>query len=108
MRPAWLAAHPGKTWRDAGTEARRRMERLGYETWAINEFMLPIASDPTVRRQMASFAQGLAAGKRPLLRGVLFHVAPFQRSSDVAAYKRQLEGWLTDSPFWRASRSTSA
>jgi hypothetical protein len=100
----WLEAHPGKTWYDAGQEAARRMRGAGYdprhgETWAINEFMLPVLTDLDARRGMRDFARGLYEGSGHA-QGLVFAVVPFQDASDVSGYKKQLKSWLEDGSFW--------
>jgi hypothetical protein len=80
------------------------MRRAGYdvsrgETWALNEFMLPVLTDPETRQQMREFARGLYEGGEPA-RGIVFNVVPFQDSDDVPEYKAELQRWLEDTPFW--------
>lgn len=101
----WLQRHPGKTWHDAGLEARRRMEAAGYdprrgETWALNEVMLPVLTDPEARDQTREFVRGLYEGGSGPSRGLVYDVVPFQNDSDVGEYKQQLKRWLEDTPFW--------
>ncbi len=103
----WIAAHPGTTWYDAGREARRRMARAGYdvargETWALNEIMLPALTSEATRRQMQEFVRGLYEGDGQPAKGIVFSVVPLQDAANVAQYKRQLERWLEDAPFWAA------
>jgi len=103
----WLSAHPGKTWLDAGIEARHRMEAAGYDPergdmWAVNEFPLELVTSGQEQGQMRQLVQGLSTGGggEPV-KGLVFAVTPQQATPDLAGYKRELEHLLENTPFWR-------
>jgi len=112
---AWVATN-GKTWFDAGVEARVRMQTAGFDvskgdTWALNEVGSPsntklgvdvFTNAGTARADMREFVRGLytgAAGMAPSP-GLVFVADPLQMSSDLAQYKTQLQDWYADSAFW--------
>lgn len=103
----WLGSNPGKTWFDAGVEARRRMATAGYDpargdTWAVNEFPLEILSDAQVQANMRQLVRGLVtgAGGSPV-QGLVYAVTPEQATSDVGSYAEQLKRFLEIEPFWQ-------
>jgi hypothetical protein len=103
--PEWA---PGRTFYEAGIEARRRMERLGLdvaagETWALNELDETILENvPGRREEVLEFVRGLYEGGpgMPEAAGIVFSIGPFSDLRDVASYKAGLEEWLTDGEFW--------
>jgi hypothetical protein len=104
----WLAANPGKSWYDAGVEARRRMARAGYDpargdTWAVNEFPLDVLTDQAVRDDMRELVRGLYEGGPPM-KGVVFLVSPAQAQTELEPYKAQLEANFRDLAFWQELR----
>jgi hypothetical protein len=105
---AWVAAAPGRTWYDAGVEARRVMAAAGYgsepgESWAINEFSSAVRRGLGVAREnMRAFVRGLyegAPGMEPLP-GVVFVIGLGQTTEDTGSYRETLKEWLADEPFW--------
>src|SRR5206468_670508 len=64
---AWVAAN-GKTWFEAGIEARRRMKVAGYDValgdlWAVNEFPSSVRrGDGSTRQNARDFVRGLYTG----------------------------------------------
>ena len=103
---AWVSVN-GKTWHDAGVEFRRVMLAAGYapgERWIVNELDYPTLRDPIRREQMRQLLEGLhdgAPGMEPL-RGIALLGIPFRQQNipDVAAYRADLEGFLSDAAFW--------
>jgi hypothetical protein len=103
--PDWA---PGRTFYEAGVEARRRMQRLGLdvaagETWALNELDETILEDvPGRREEVLEFVRGLYEGGpgMPEAAGIVFNIGPFSDLLDVASYKAGLQEWLTDGEFW--------
>jgi hypothetical protein len=104
--PDWA---PGRTFYEAGIEARRRMERIGLdvaagETWALNELDETILEDvPGRREEVLQFVRGLYEGGpgMPEAAGIAFNIGPRSDLRDVASYKARLQEWLTDGEFWR-------
>lgn len=94
----------------AGVAARRRMadRRLDVtfgETWAFNELTEEVLEDaPQWRAQVRAMLNGLydGASGMPTARGIVFNIGPFSNAQDAAAYKADLEEWLTDEAFWSA------
>ena len=102
----WLEQHPGKTWYDAGVEARRRMAKVGYvpkegDTWAVNELPLAILTDRGLQRNMRELVRGLHEGTGEEAAGLVYAVTLAQDQTDVGAYKDQMKGFLANEPFWR-------
>ena len=102
----WVEENTGKTWFDAGVEARRRMASAGYDaakgdTWAVNEFPLEVATDRQIQANMRDLVRGLATGSggQPV-QGVVFAVTPEQVTPDLESYKSQLERFLENDSFW--------
>jgi hypothetical protein len=97
----------GRTWYDAGIEARRRMAAAGYDvangdTWAVNEF------PSTVRRKLGTaqadaraFVRGLYEGDGRPAKGAVFVIGVQHATYDASLYKSTLKAWFADTPFWR-------
>lgn len=103
----WVAQQ-GKTWYEAGVEARRVMAAAGYgsmpgETWAVNEFSSAVRLGAgNARKNMREFLRGLyegAPGMQPM-RGIVFVIGLSQTVQDTSVYRRTLQGWLQDAAFW--------
>jgi hypothetical protein len=112
---AWVVGpHPdfakGRTFFEAGVEARRRMaeSRLDVaagETWALNELSSEIRENVTGSRdEVREFLRGLHAGDGtgPDARGIVFDFGAALGVDDVEAYKVGLQSWLQDGEFWSA------
>ena len=101
----WVAAN-GKTWFDAGVEARARMVTAGYDvasgdTWAINELKSNVLTDQgTSRADFREFLRGLYTGNGTPSQGLVFVADPLQITSDLTQYKQQLQDFFGDSAFW--------
>jgi hypothetical protein len=102
---SWVAAN-GKTWFDAGVEARKRMDAAGYDvskgdTWALNELSPDvIANVGSARADALEFIRGLYTGDGTPSKGLVFVTVPFHATTDLAQYKQQLQDWLQDTSFW--------
>jgi hypothetical protein len=109
----WVTGpHPdfaeGRTFYDAGVEARRRMEQSGLdvengETWALNELSVEVLEDaPGWRDEVREFMRGLYEGEpgMPKARGIVFNIFVPSDMTDVTAYKASLQAWLEDDAFW--------
>jgi hypothetical protein len=96
----------GRSWYDAGVEARRRMAAAGYDaangdTWAINEFPSSVRRDlGTARDDARAFVRGLYEGDGRPLQGAVFVIGVMHGTSDASLYKSTLKSWLADTPFW--------
>jgi hypothetical protein len=110
---SWVTGpHPdfaeGRTFYDAGVEARRRMEQAGLdvdngETWALNELSPEVLEDaPRWREDVREFLRGLYEGEpgMPEARGIVFNIFVPSDTTDVSAYKASLQTWLEDEAFW--------
>jgi hypothetical protein len=105
---AWRQAN-GKTWFEAGVEARRTLEDAGYEGWALNEVPSSVRQGlPSTRANLALFLDGIyqGDGSVPPLQGVVYVVGVGQNTSPLGVYKTNLRNWLADSLFWGAARRT--
>jgi HYR domain-containing protein len=102
---SWVAAN-GKTWFDAGVEARRRMAAAGYDvasgdSWAVNELKADaLANTGTARADLREFVRGLYTGDGTPSAGLVFVTDPMQATADLTQYKSQLQDFLGDTPFW--------
>jgi hypothetical protein len=103
----WIADN-GKTWYDAGVEARTRMATQGYDiaagdTWAINESSSAVRTGAGQARQnLRDLARGLytgAPGAAPT-KGIVFVVGVGQSSTSLPTYKGTLQLWFDDDAFW--------
>jgi hypothetical protein len=110
---AWVVGpHPdwaeGRTFYEAGVEARRRMARVGLdvadgETWALNELAEDVLENvPGRRAEIREFLHGLYDGEpdMPKGRGIVFNIFVPSDIRNAKAYKARLEAWLTDESFW--------
>jgi hypothetical protein len=105
--PTWA---PGRTFYEAGMEARRRMAARGLnveagETWAFNEVTAEVlAGEPGARAEVLEFMRGLYDGLpgMPKARGIVFNiwVPSTTEEAGVEAYKADLKAWLADEAFW--------
>ena len=96
----------GRTWFDAGVEARRRMAAAGYDvgrgdTWAVNEFPSSVRRDlGTAREDARAFVSGLYEGDGRPAQGAVFVIGVTHGTKDASTYKRTMKSWLGDAPFW--------
>ncbi len=96
----------GRTWFDAGVEARRRMAAAGYDvergdTWAVNEFPSSVRRDlGTAREDARTFVSGLYEGDGRPAQGAVFVIGVMHGTKDASAYKATMKSWLSDAPFW--------
>ena len=102
----WVSDN-GKTWYDAGVEARRRMADAGFDvvagdTWAVNEFPSTVRSGAGAARANArELVRGLYEGDGGRkARGVVFIVGIGQSTTNVSVYQTNLQNWLVDQAFW--------
>jgi hypothetical protein len=80
-----------------------RIDVAAGETWALNELTAEVIEDvPGWRAEVLAFLRGLYDGgpNRPDVRGIVFNVGPFSNDRDLAAYKADLQAWLSDEAFW--------
>jgi hypothetical protein len=96
----------GRTWFDAGVEARRRMAAAGYDvargdTWAVNEFPSSVRRGLGKAREDArAFVQGLYEGDGLPAQGAVFVIGVNHGTQDASLYKATMKSWLGDTPFW--------
>lgn len=96
----------GRTWFDAGVEARRRMAAAGYDvargdTWAVNEFPSSVRRDlGTAREDARAFLSGLYEGDGRPAQGAVFVIGVMHGTKDASIYKTTMKSWLGDAPFW--------
>jgi hypothetical protein len=101
----WVGA-TGRTWYEAGVEARRRMAAAGYDvalgdTWAVNEFPSSVRRNlGTARTDARDFVRGLHEGDGHPAQGVVFVIGVMHGTNDASLYKSTLKSWLADTPFW--------
>ena len=101
----WVRA-TGRTWFDAGVEARRRMGAAGYDvgqgdTWAVNEFPSSVRRGLGKARDDArAFVSGLYEGDGRPAQGAVFVIGVMHGTNDASAYKATMKSWLGDAPFW--------
>lgn len=99
---------PGRTFYEAGIEARRRMAQSGLdvtkgETWAFNELSPEVLENvPGWREDVLEFMRGLYDGEpgMPKARGIVFNIFIPSDTTDLAVYKADLQAWLEDEAFW--------
>ena len=109
----WVTGpHPdfaaGRTFHEAGVEARRRMEQSGLdvengETWALNELSVEVLDDaPGWREDVREFLRGLYEGEPGMskARGIVFNIFAPSDMTDVTEYKAKLKDWFEDEAFW--------
>ena len=101
----WVRA-TGRTWFDAGVEARRRMAAAGYDvgqgdTWAVNEFPSSVRRGLGKAREDArAFVSGLYEGDGHPAQGAVFVIGVRHGTDDASLYKATMKSWLGDTPFW--------
>ena len=101
----WVLAE-GRTWYDAGVEARQRMADAGYDvalgdTWAVNEFPSSVRRNlGTARRDARDFVRGLYEGSGQPAKGAVFVIGLVHATRDATLYKATLKKWYADTPFW--------
>jgi len=105
--PQWM---PGRTFYEAGVEARRRMairdlDVEAGETWAFNELTPEVLrGEPGARAEVLEFLRGLYDGApgMPKARGIVFNIWVPSTTDEavVEAYKADLKEWLADEAFW--------
>jgi len=103
----WVA-DTGRTWYEAGVEARRSMEAADYrvslgDTWAVNEASSAVRrGDGTARADLRELVRGLfqGDGTLPTARGTVFIIGMGQGTPDLSTYKTTLKNWLQDTAFW--------
>jgi hypothetical protein len=105
--PDWV---PGRTFYEAGVEARRRMAERNLnvaagETWAFNELTKEVLEGaPGARAEVLEFLRGLYDGAAGMAkaRGIVFNagIPSTSGAAEVAAYKAKLQAWLADEAFW--------
>ena len=106
----WVAAN-GKSWYDAGVEFRRRMDAAGYDpvagdTWVVDEFPSSVRADLEGARDHAMAAvRGLYQGAVPNIRGAVLITGMSIDMTYFPEYRRALQDWLCDAPFWAAMAS---
>jgi hypothetical protein len=97
----------GRTWYEAGVEARRSMVAAGYDvasgdTWAVNEFPSTVRRKlGTARADARAFVRGLYEGDGRPSQGAVFVIGVRHGTSDASRYKSALKAWIADTPFWR-------
>lgn len=99
---------PGRTFYEAGVEARRRMAQSGLdvakgETWAFNELSMEVLENvPGWREEVREFLRGLYEGEpgMPKARGIVFNIFVPSDTRDATAYKASLQEWMMDEAFW--------
>ena len=107
----WVRA-TGRSWHDAGVEARRRMAAAGYDvdrgdTWAVNELPSSVRRDlGTARDDARAFLAGLYEGDGRPVQGAMFVIGVMHATADASVYKATLKDWLGDTPFWLDMRRT--
>jgi hypothetical protein len=108
---AWVAAVPGRTWRDAGIEMRKRMVAAGYdfsrgETWLLNEADRSTRRDelPYTRQAIRDVVRGLALGDGtgPVVPGIVELGIQYshQTMPDLTEFNAGTKSLLADSAFW--------
>src|SRR5918999_1373473 len=89
---------PGRTFYEAGVEARRRMAQSGLdvtkgETWAFNELSPEVLENiPGWREEVREFLRGLYDGEpgMPKARGIVFNIFVPSDTTDASRYKESL------------------
>jgi hypothetical protein len=108
---AWVAAVPGRTWREAGIEMRKRMVDAGYdfsrgETWLLNEADRSTRRDelPSTRQAIRDVVRGLALGDGTgqVVPGIVELGIQYshQTMPDLTELKAETKSLLADSAFW--------
>lgn len=106
----WVTGAPGRTWYDAGVEARRRMDDPavgGFDVaagdlWAVNELNSAVRQGTgTSRQNMRDFVHGLYDGAGgPKVKGIVWVSNFGQGTTFFDTYKGNLKAWLRDEAFW--------
>jgi hypothetical protein len=104
---SWVAAN-GKTWYEAGQQARRGMAAAGYDVsagdkWVVNELSSAVRQGTgSARANMRSFIRGLyeGDGSVPQARGAVFVIGMSQATGELSVYQSRLQDWYEDAPFW--------
>jgi hypothetical protein len=99
----------GKTYYDAGVEARRRMAAQGFDvsagdSWIVNEASSAVrANTGTSRQKIRDLVRGLYEGDGivPRVKGGVFVIGLSQSTADLSAYKLNLQSWYADTAFWQ-------
>ncbi len=113
--PGWRAwvKQTGRSWYDAGVEARRRMGAAGYDLaagdgWIVNELSSGVRRGlPNAREEVLAFVHGLCDGDGgPAVKGAVFNIGLSQTGAgpgafDLSVYKSQLESFQQDERFWQ-------
>jgi hypothetical protein len=102
----WVTTN-GKTWFEAGVEARRRMAEAGFDvgkgdSWALNELTSAVRQGVgDARANARELIRGLFEGDGgPQTQGTVFTVGIGQGTSNLSVYQRNLQNWLADTAFW--------
>jgi hypothetical protein len=103
----WVST-TGRTWYEAGQEARRRMAAAGYDvsagdTWVVNELSSSVRQGMgSARANMRSFIRGLyeGDGSVPQARGAVFVIGMGQATGELSVYQSRLQDWYEDAAFW--------
>jgi hypothetical protein len=101
----WVAAN-GRSWYDAGVEARRRMAAAGFDAragdiWAVNEFPSSVRRGlGTAREDARAFVRGLHEGDGFPVQGAVFVIGVQHGTDDASLYKSTLKDWFADREFW--------
>jgi hypothetical protein len=96
----------GRSWYEAGVEARRKMAAAGYDvargdTWALNEFPSSVRRGlGTAREDARAFVAGLYEGDGRPAQGAVFVIGVMHGTTNASLYKSTLKTWLADTPFW--------
>jgi hypothetical protein len=96
----------GRSWYEAGVEARRRIAVAGYDvsrgdTWALNEFPSSVRRGlGTAREDARAFVTGLYEGDGHPAQGAVFVIGVMHGTKDASLYKSTLKTWFADTPFW--------
>ncbi|HEY6961517.1 MAG TPA: PKD domain-containing protein [Gaiellaceae bacterium] len=106
----WVAAVPGRTWYDAGVEARRRMDDPSQgnfdptsgDIWAVNELTSAVRQGVGVTRQnMRDLVHGLYDGAGgPQVKGIVWTSGISQATTFLDTYRNNVNAWLGDSAFF--------
>ncbi|MFL6006249.1 MAG: hypothetical protein ACJ744_08390 [Gaiellaceae bacterium] len=105
---SWVGT-TGKSWYDAGVEARRRMAAQGFDVsagdiWAVNESSSAVRQGTgNARKNLRDLVRGLydAGGEGPAVKGAVYVIgAAGQPNTSLSLYKGTLELWLGDDAFW--------
>ena len=103
----WVSS-TGKSWYDAGVEARARMSAAGFDigagdTWVVNEFSSAVVvGTGTARQNVRDLVRGLfdGDGTQPSAKGMVFVVGPAQLDLGLLQDKASMESWFQDQNFW--------